>query len=235
MPAGTRDLKSAFCRLLAANFAEIERIVRPIVADRIEVQAIWFDLWLESAVEVGHDLGSCTQGRDGINVDALHDRGLWSVFLGDEEILNALFASGQCDRQSSSHRTHAAVERQLTDGHHALEFFGVGEVAIRAQDAQGDGQVKARPLLAEVGGGEIHRYLLERKKEFTVVDRSMDPLAALTHGGVGQADDNDLWALLVLAHRAQIYLDVHGQSINTVHSGRLREEEHIALSILERW
>ena len=67
----------------------------------------------------------------------------------------------------------------------------VRELAAGDQDADRDGQIEAGAGLVDVGGGQVDGDALERQREARVGERRVDPLAALPHGAVGQADGGE--------------------------------------------
>ncbi len=83
----------------------------------------------------------------------------------------------------------AAVEGKLTGDQCAFEHLGVQGVG-GDEDTQGDGQVVDRAGFADRGGGEVDDDALAGVGESGVLDRRLDALAALLHGGVRQADDH---------------------------------------------
>ena len=60
--------------------------------------------------------------------------------------------------------------------------------AIGAQDADGDGQIEARAFFLEVGGREVDGDVRGRNEVAGVLDGGAHAVAALAHGGIGQAD-----------------------------------------------
>jgi hypothetical protein len=105
-------------------------------------------LQLELAGEEAHRLG---QAADGIDRDPLDDGGLGGVGRGDEQPGAALGGGGQGHGQRALDRAGLAVEGQLADDG---EVAGAVQRHLPAADehAQGDRQVEAAGVLAQVGG-----------------------------------------------------------------------------------
>jgi hypothetical protein len=64
-----------------------------------------------------------------------------------------------------------------------------GDGAGRRHQAEGHGQVVMAAFLRQIGGGEIDGDALGRQRQADSVQRAANPLAALGHGLVGQADE----------------------------------------------
>ena len=84
-----------------------------------------------------------------------------------------------------------------------------------------DRQVEARALLLDVGGGEVDRGAAHRRREAGVDERGHDAVLAFLHGGVGQADDDDLRIAV-----PGIDLDLNGIRIHPVDRPRPDLGEH---------
>ena len=67
------------------------------------------------------------------------------------------------------------------------------ELVFGGEHAQGDGQVEAGAFLFDVGGGEIDGGAAHGGCEAGVDEGGPDAVGAFLDGGVGEADDDDLW------------------------------------------
>ncbi len=94
----------------------------------------------------------------------------------------------------------------------------------RRQDADGHGQVEAGALFLDVGGGEVDGDVRRRHVEPGVLDGGADAVAALAHGGVGQADGMEV--ILIGLDSGEVDLDVNDVRVNAVDSSAEGFEEH---------
>ena len=84
------------------------------------------------------------------------------------------------------------------------------------EDAHGDGQIEERPLLADVGGGEVDGDAAHERLIAAVGDRGGDAVLALAHGRVGESDRDDL---RIAAH-ADVRLDLDRERLDPEHRTR---------------
>jgi hypothetical protein len=84
--------------------------------------------------------------------DAADEGGLAGAGGGDDRLLHAAFARRRDHGEHAGHGPHQAVQRQLAQ-HRASLQRGGREGLHAGQHAERDGQVEARPVLADVGGG----------------------------------------------------------------------------------
>jgi hypothetical protein len=85
---------------------------------------------------------------------------------------------------------HLAIEREFAE-EDALRDIG-DDLSGGEHDADGDRQIVRRPLLAEVGGRQVDDHAVPGKLEAGVLDRGLDAVLRLLHGGIGQADDGEV-------------------------------------------
>ena len=76
-------------------------------------------------------------------------------------------------------------------------------------------------FLREVGGRQVHGDAFGRQCEPDGVQRPADPLAALGHGLVGEADNGEGWHA-----GADLHLDVHGAGLDAFKGDRGDAREH---------
>lgn len=173
-----------------------------------------------AARERADEFDRAAQVRDAVNVHARDDRRLVRVLFGQQERLDASVARPDGDGQRALDRAHATVERKLSDGEHVRQAFEFAEIAVRAEDAERDGEVEARALFAHVGGREVDRRLVEREEEAAVVDGGADALARLANGGIGQTDDGDGRRTIDLVSRGrEIDLNIDEIGVDAVDGG----------------
>src|SRR5207245_9808232 len=91
------------------------------------------------------------------------------------------------DGQRAAHAVHVAVEPELAEDAPGGEV-GERRLGLGGEDAEGDGEVVVRPLLAHAGGGEVHGDAALGVLEAGVPERGPDAVGGLAHGAVGTAD-----------------------------------------------
>ena len=84
-----------------------------------------------------------------------------------------------------------SIEREFAHRDPVAQLFGIGH-AHRRQQRQRDRQVVMRPLLRQVGGGEVDRYPLGRQRQPHSRQRRAHAFLAFADRLVGQADDVEL-------------------------------------------
>ena len=137
------------------------------------------------------------------------------------EIFRAAGLDG--DRQGATHAAHAAVEREFSD-EQAVRHFLLGEAAVGSDDAEGHGQVESGAFLLDVGGGEIDGDVRGRDVVAAVLQRGADAVAALAHGGVGQADRVEV--VLIALDAGAVDFDLDNVGIDAVDGGAESFVEH---------
>jgi hypothetical protein len=145
-------------------------------------------------------------------------------------LANAFFAGHDRHRQHTRHGAHAAVQAQFAHQQKAAQVVGV-QRAIRAQDADGDGQIEARAFLLQVGRRQVDGDVRGRNQVAGVLDGRADAVAALAHGGVRQADGVE--DVLFRNHAAIVHLDIDEVGVDSVDSRAVSLEEHLFLDCSE--
>ena len=198
---------------LAFDIFEIDRI-DPLLAG-IEAQRI---LVARDGLPLAQVGGQRRKRAHGINVDPLDQGRLRRVAGRHKEPLVSPLGGHARHRQDAVDVAHAAIQAELAQNqrvvHVAKDLVGGG------QDAHGDGQVVGRPLLAQVGRGEVDGEAVRRVIEPAVGKRGAHPFATLAYGNIGQADQRHLFQAA-----GNIHLDVNGLGIEaddgtTVHFGK---------------
>jgi len=180
--AGGGDLERALGVGLAPDVGEVE-----IVAGRRHRLGRDRRRRRRLAVQQCHGV---SQRRGRQHAQPVDGRGLAAVVARHEQRADAAASARQADGQRSPHRLDLTVESQLTDDGELTES-PVVQRAGGGQDAERDGQVERRALLAQIGGGEVHRDSIGREGEAGIANRRAHALAALAHGRVGQADGGE--------------------------------------------
>ena len=138
------------------------------------------------AGEMGHDVIEMTYGED---IDALDERGLGGVGLGNEEAPVTLFLGHGGHGQGTVYGADRTVQAQFADDQGVVQL---GEdLAGGGHNAEGDGKIVGRAVFAEVGGGQVYCEAVLGKVESAVGDGGTDAFAAFAHGGAGQADNGE--------------------------------------------
>ena len=125
--------------------------------------------------------------------DDLHARdqgGLAPVSGGHENALVAFGSRQGGHRQHAAHMAHRAIQRELAHDERAFQRFRQN-LPGGGQHTQRNRQVVGRALFAQRGRRQVHRQPLHGKEEAGIADGRLHPLAALLHGGIGQADHHE--------------------------------------------
>ncbi len=220
--AGRGHFERALGRLLAAHVLEVHVEVLQLAEQSLSGDAV--GLALNHAHDHGvEQLQHIQQRGGGIDVDALDHGGLGGVGGGKNQVGDALFAGHDGHRQHSRHGADAAVQAQFA---HQQKLAQVGgfQRAIRAQNADGDGQIEARAFLFDVGGRQVDGDVRGRNQVAGVLDGRADAVAALAHRGVGQAHGVEV--ILVADHATIVHLDINEVGVDSVNSRAVSLEEH---------
>ena len=211
---GGGDLEGALGVRVAPHVGEIEAVALalPTGPTGAEGRA---DVPL--AIQVLHRV---VQGGDGNDVDAFHHAGLRGIRGGHENGREALPPRVQGHRQHAAHRAHAAVERQLAHHERALQPAGLDQPG-GAEDADRDRQVEGGAFLADIGGRQVDGDAVDRELEARVADGGADPVAALAHGRVGEADGVEGGQ-----PRGDVHLHEDGGGLDPAERGGANAREH---------
>ena len=88
--------------------------------------------------------------------------------------------------------------------------------AVRAQNADGDGQIEARAFFLEIGGRQVDGDVRGWNQVARVLDGGAHAVAALAHSGVGKADGVEV--IFVSNHAAVVDLDVDEVGVDAIDS-----------------
>lgn len=88
------------------------------------------------------------------------------------------------------------------------------------EDAQGEGKVVGRPLLAQAGRGQVDRNALSWPAVAEVLDGTLDALLALPNGTVGQPHHQEV--------DSPVHPNLHGDGygIDALKGGGIQSDEH---------
>lgn len=162
--------------------------------------------------------------------DGIHfqtgDQGCFGrVGFGDEHPPVSIGAGRGGHRQDAARVTDNAVKGEFADDQRVFHRFGL-QTPGKDDHAESDGQVVGRSLLADGGGRQVDNDAVAGEVQAGVLDSGLDALAALLHGGVGQADDDDGGQAVGIVHfdldddtfkshnRTGVYARKHGGSLD---------------------
>ncbi len=104
----------------------------------------------------------------------------------------ARIARRERERERATHGSQAPVECEFSEQADVLEALAVDDTG-RRENADRDGQVEPRVVLAQVRGREIDRDPPIRKSLSHARDRRAHARGTLAHSGLRQPDDIDPW------------------------------------------
>ena len=133
------------------------------------------------ALQVGDELGHILHAADG---EAVGQRGLGGVLRRDVQRLDAQPGGAQRHGQHAGDGAQRPGKAQLTQKGGVLRQ-GL-QLLRRGQNAQQDGQVVQRALLADTGGGQIHGDPADGEFGAAVFHGGADTLPRFLDGGIRQ-------------------------------------------------
>ncbi len=209
------DLHSPLGRHLPAHVAQIHGVAARFREHLGRVHANWLERFRRV-----DEIGRLDQRFHCEHVDALDDSRFPRVHFGHDDASHSALPRGDGRGKRAAHRTHAAVERQLSKKHVRIRYLAV-EQTLAAQEPQRHRQIECRTFLANISGREIYGDALRRGKiEAAILQRRLDPLAALLDGHIGQPDHVELAHL----SRADVDFDLDGIGIDSKYSRAERFE-----------
>ena len=128
--AGAGDFERALGALLAADVAQVHRILRGFGEQGPRV-----DLHGRERFRRVHQVHRLRQRFDGVDLDAFHDGGFARVGLRHDQRADALLAHAQRRGERAAHRPHAAVEREFAEENVTGERLAE-ERALAAENSQ---------------------------------------------------------------------------------------------------
>jgi hypothetical protein len=178
--AGDGDLDGGAREGLAADLGHVDRC-RERHARRTEESGAQRAL----AAQRGDDLAQIV---DRLHGDVVDDLGLGGAGRGDHDAAQPGGAREHRGGEHAAHRAHRAVEAELAEHEQAGERVD-GDDALGDEHRERDRQVEAAAGLAQVGGREVDRDLLERQVMAHGLERTLDPGRAFAHRLRRQPDD----------------------------------------------
>ena len=173
----------------------------------------------------------------GVHAEALHDGGLGGVLGRDDEGGGAAVPRADGEGEHAADGPEGGVERELSEERDLFEALarGLRELLAGGEDAERDGQVEVRAVLAEVGGREVERDASHRPRDADVLDRRLYADARLPDRAVRQPGDVEgLQAEAevdlstgtaptprTVAERARANIGTPGERVRTVEVGRV--------------
>ena len=186
VPAGGADFHRPLDVLLAHDVGEVGGV------DRLGLEGgLYIDFNRRERFHFGQMADELGQIAHRVNVDVGHQRRLGGILGGHEHALDPFIAGHGRQRQHALGVAGRAVQRKLAEEERAVEQV-VPHLRRGGQHADGDGQVIGRAFLAQIGRGQVDGDAMEREGEAAVLDGGVDPVAALAHGGVGQAHQGEV-------------------------------------------
>ena len=215
MAAGRRDFERPAGHHLPANVREVApRVV--VFCTRVACTA----LVTPFVASVAERRGRLVERLGRPDAQPVDNRRLGGVRRGNKRGPDAGPGRGHRDGQHAAGGPHRSVERERSHD----DDIRVGTRGQRAggrEDAERDGEVVRRALLAHVRRREVDGDVLPRKLEIRVPDRRPDPVAALAHAGVRQPDDRE-----GRQPRRHVHLDAHDAAVDAGERGAEQRGEH---------
>ena len=189
MPTGGGDLQGALDVFLAAHVVEVVSVVS---VGGLGGGALGLspDSVGDGALFSG-DFDPVAEGVDGDDLNAVDQGGFFGVDGGDDDAADGGIAGGGGDGEDAADVSEFAVEGEFAH-EEGVADGAFADLAGGDEHADGDGEVVAGALLADVGGGEVDGDALGGEAGAGVADGGADALAGFVDGGVGEADDGGL-------------------------------------------
>src|SRR5262245_38395725 len=181
VPTGSGKLERTTCPLLAANVGQVRN-------PRGSRQLFEFleRLGLPLTAKVGRRLGEMMEWH---RLDP-RERGLRSRCRRAEQPRKALLLCALRRRKDAGDRADPSVQGELADRRVSAKAL-LRYLPRGRKHRQGNGQIEARSLLAELGGSQVDRQPPEWPRQFRRCDAASYPLLRLLAGAIGQTDDRE--------------------------------------------
>ena len=155
-----------------------------------------------------------------VNLEIVHHGGLTHVLLRHYQSLELLGTGTYRDGQHTLGRLQIAVKTQLADHHITVELFG-NNASRRSKNGNGERQVEAASLLAQVCRRHVYGYVGMRKLVSVILKGGRNAVASLTYGRVAKACE-------VVHHpTVEVHLNGNGRNLKAVHGGTISLYEHL--------
>lgn len=206
---GAGDFDGPLGTLLALDLGEVAPEVLTLGPQPLHVANQRVKAFLSK--HEAHDLGQALAAK---NRQALHHGGFPAVGLGHDHAPRPGLAGSQGQRQDARNGLEFPGKRKLP-GH-----VQTGELALiddfgPGQKAQGQGEIIARALLADIGRGDVHGDAAGRQLEARILECRKNALLGLAHRPLGQADHDEGRH----ARTRQVHLKLDGESVDSQQSG----------------
>jgi hypothetical protein len=204
------DFERALGTLLAANIAEVHRILRGLREQALRIQA-----QRRRGLRGVHQIDSLRQRFDGVDVDAVDHGGFRGIRRRNHQRADAPLAHAERGGKGPADGPHAAVERKLAQKGVIGERLAE-KSSLASEDAERHRKIEGRAFLANVGRRQIDGNALRRGEiEAAIFERGLDALAALFNGDVGQSDH------VKITHAAgtDIHFDLDLVGVDAKHCG----------------
>ena len=142
---------------------------------------------------------------DGDDFDAFGDGGFGCVLGGDEDFFAAAIFGFDGDGEDAFDGADGAVEGELADDGEVV-FVGKGGLHAVGGDGEGDGEVEGGAFFLEIGGSEVDD-IDHAVAKAGGGDCGTDAHGGLSHGGVGEADDDGSGFFAIAAVNLNFDLD----------------------------
>jgi len=201
---GGRHQQGPLHVLLAAHIGEVDVVAAGLREERVAVD----DAGLQRQV-AGQQADGVGQRADAVDLDALDHGRLLGVLARHNHATDVVAGGQQRHRQGPADRADAAVERQLTRD----DVVGDGlaaQLVVAHQQPQRNRQVERRPLLLDVGGGEVDRRFGARLGIAGVGEGAAAAVDAFLDARVRQA--HEVWH--AEAAPGHVHLDLTGLGLD---------------------
>src|SRR5581483_8357611 len=152
--AGASHFESSLGALLTTDVTQIQWILRGLGQQcaRIEVDRL-------EGFRCVNEINGLRKGTDCVDLDPFDDGGFAGIGFRHHDTSDALFPGTDCGGERTSHRPHAAVERQFAEEELTIQRLAEKR-ALASQNAERHWQIKPGTFLANIGGREIDRDAL---------------------------------------------------------------------------
>ena len=182
MATGGSDLKRPFHMFLSLNLIKIDLMDSGPGKGGGRVQM------KRGAVDnPGQKFNGLMQGGDRYHLNPIDHRRLHLIGIRNNDPFHPQIPGGKRYRQDTPHRPNSAVKGQFTQNPVLVQLVALQGPGGR-QDAQGHGQIEPGPALFYIRRCQINGYPPIRKFIATVSNRRLDPILALTHTSIRQAN-----------------------------------------------
>ena len=215
MPPSGGDLERPLRVRLPLYFPEVDVVLRPFRQEPGEIH-----LRLRQLGPAVQEVGQLGQIPSAQHADPSDDARLGHVLPRQHERFEPRRARRQRHRQRAAYGANRTLEPQLAEHHHPPEPLG-RDLLRGGEDAHGDGEVERRPVLANIGGGEVDSDALQRERVAGVRERGIHALASLLDGTLRQSDGGEGGEAV-----GDVGFDVYQIGVDPEHRGGADASEH---------